>query len=181
MNRITARLLPLLFLAGCARPPERAAARESALEDGTIEPEVGAFVAYDTPTVRAPVWPRDDQDGDGFVSAEDRDDADPLARPASAEIPCNAVAEDLDGEDLCPADSDGDGVGVDLDCDDRDPSVGPLAREIACDGLDQNCDGHDDCDADGDGVVDWDDADPRDPSIPDRGRVVGADRARPGW
>lgn len=181
MDRITSRLLPLVLLAGCARQPERVAARESALEDGTIGPEVGVFVAYDTPTVKAPLGPRDDEDGDGFVSGQDPDDADPLARPALGEIPCNAVDEDLDGQDYCPADTDRDGVGVDRDCDDRDSSVGPLAREIACDGIDQNCNGHDDCDADGDMVVDWEDEDPRDPSIPDQGQVVDADRARPGW
>jgi hypothetical protein len=117
--------------------------------------------------------PVDDCDPEaGFVaSADDCDDAEPLAFPGGEEV-CDEIDNDCDGfvdEDVSItfyADRDGDGYGVfhdttdacsqpegyaanPEDCDDAADMVNPAATEV-CNGVDDDCDG----DLDEDSAVD---------------------------
>ena len=103
-----------------------------------------------------------DEDGDGFVGAEDCDDSDPETHFGAEEV-CDGLDNNCDGEideDLLFAyflDADGDEYGAlddsimecslpegyvenSDDCDDTDASVFPQAPE-QCDGIDNDCDG----------------------------------------
>ena len=127
--------------------------------------------------------PDDDLDEDGFVAADDCDDADPAVNPDAVEScndlddDCNGAIDDAVGDSWYP-DVDGDGYGdaalgvvscdcatgyvADAtDCDDRDADVNPGASEL-CNEVDDDCDGDVDedveetfyADADGDGAGD---------------------------
>ena len=102
-----------------------------------------------------------DGDGDGYLSDEDCDDANPQVNPGAPEI-CDGIDNNCSGEvdegvllawyfDL---DSDGfgdpdnstlacsavsDTVAVAADCDDTNNLVNPAAEEL-CDGIDNDCD-----------------------------------------
>jgi large repetitive protein len=103
-----------------------------------------------------------DGDGDGFIAAEDCDDASATTNPSAEEV-CDGFDNDCDGqfdEDVLTdffGDSDSDGFGnPDLvyaaceapegyvsngsDCDDADESSHPSAEEV-CDTIDNNCNG----------------------------------------
>lgn len=107
-----------------------------------------------------------DQDGDGFLSDVDCNDADSAVNPDAIEI-CDGQDNDCDGDvdmedpdvegySTWFVDVDGDGYGsldqtADAceqpentsdnadDCDDRDDDIHPEARED-CDGVDNDCD-----------------------------------------
>jgi YVTN family beta-propeller protein len=107
-----------------------------------------------------------DQDGDGFTSQNDCNDANPTIYPAAPEL-CDGLDNDCEGlaDDGLPlyayfVDADGDGYGnpdqgLDtcltappaqyaankLDCDDSNPAINPAQPEIPGDGLDNDCDG----------------------------------------
>ena len=89
-----------------------------------------------------------DADGDGFLSAEDCDDQDPLVHPEASETPYNGVDDDCDPS-TPDNDLDSDGWDTPADCDDADPAVHPDAEDPD-DGFDANCDGVDSC-----GVLVW--------------------------
>jgi len=119
-----------------------------------------------------PIAPEDsgtvvDDDGDGWIAAEDCDDTNADVNPDAEEL-CNGIDDNCDAlidEDAVDrgtfyrdADSDGFGdaeqtteacvpaegwVEDDQDCDDSDDSVYPDAEEI-CDYLDNDCDGETD-------------------------------------
>ena len=117
----------------------------------------------------SPPPPRDD-DGDGFINADDCDDNDASTNPSASER-CNGRDDDCDGQvdnnatdaETSYADRDGDGFGDpaattkacspppshvtnDRDCDDVRKDVHPGATEY-CDGLDNDCNGRVDDDA----------------------------------
>ena len=114
-----------------------------------------------------------DLDADGWIAAEDCDDADPEANPGRGEA-CDGKDNDCDGVIDEGFDEDGDGFltcGASPDCNDSDPATYPGAPEL-CNGLDEDCDGIADNgatgndDADGDGVSACDgDCDDNDPEV----------------
>ncbi len=96
-----------------------------------------------------------DQDGDGFASQVDCNDADAAINPLAFDIPANGVDEDCSGADYVDADGDGHDANdsVSPDCDDGDASVSPSALEV-CNGIDDDCDTvvpANELDSDGDG------------------------------
>ncbi len=124
-----------------------------------------------------------DDDGDGFLLANDCDDFAADAYPGAPEIPGDGLDQDCDDLESCYVDSDGDGFGTDElvpttdwgctlpgntaipgDCDDTDAGRNPSAPEIV-DDVDSNCDGIDGPDSDGDGVHEPEDCDDGDPTI----------------
>jgi large repetitive protein len=103
-----------------------------------------------------------DDDGDGYLSADDCDDDDAAVHPGATEV-CDGIDNNCDEQvdedvlDTWYADTDGDGygdpdnasaacdapvdhVGSGTDCDDTNADVYPSATE-RCDGLDNDCDG----------------------------------------
>ncbi len=111
-----------------------------------------------------------DQDDDGWLDAEDCDDANPEVHPDAEELE-NGFDDNCDGrvdEGTDAFDDDGDGwIEYGGDCDDTDATIAPDALEIAYDGIDQDCDGSDLLDVDADGFdalvaggTDCDDLDP---------------------
>ena len=124
----------------------------------------------------------DDNDCDGYLSADDCDDDDPAVHPQGIEI-CDGIDNNcVDGvdeglTDTWYVDVDGDGFGdpdsgaelcesdggvlIGNDCDDDDAGIWPGAPEV-CDGVDNNCGGTIDdgvstsfyADSDGDGLGD---------------------------
>jgi len=111
-----------------------------------------------TPGVENPVC-CPDADGDGFMDVAcgggDCDDTDADVNPGAAEVACDYIDNDCDG-DLHPdeVDQDGDGWDACQGDDETDPNVNPGAVEVACDYIDNDCDGvlhPDEVDDDGDG------------------------------
>jgi len=95
-----------------------------------------------------------DQDQDGWLDADDCDDARADVHPDAEELE-NGVDDNCDGrtdEGTDAFDDDGDGWTEHRgDCDDSDATVAPDALETPYDGVDQDCDGADLVDVDGDG------------------------------
>lgn len=105
-----------------------------------------------------------DEDGDGYTSEEDCNDADPQVYPGAAERcdgldnNCNGLADESLPLTAYP-DADGDGFGQAgsaascaggagtstnaSDCQDNNPSIYPGAPDPTGDGLDKSCDGDD--------------------------------------
>jgi predicted outer membrane repeat protein len=140
--------------------------------DGSVS-DIGAYGGPDNDI--------EDQDGDGYASVIDCDDANATIHPGATEIVDDGIDQDCDGLDLTAADLDRDGDGHNTtaaggdDCDDNDATVHPGAAEVWYDGIDQDCDGNDD-DQDGDGFAvdrDCDDTDatvnPDAPEVPYNG------------
>lgn len=82
-----------------------------------------------------------DEDGDGWIILDERDDTDATMYPYAPEVVEDGVDQDCDGVDL--VDADDDGWAADEDCDDGDATVYPGATDTPADGIDQDCDGAD--------------------------------------
>ncbi|MBX7224385.1 MAG: fibronectin type III domain-containing protein, partial [Chitinophagales bacterium] len=125
-----------------------------------------------------------DQDGDGYgnpnesqttcdgapngyvTTSTDCNDNNANVNPGQAEVPCNGIDDNCNGQfdendqpQTYYLDSDGDGFGNpnmpettcdgppvgyvvnDLDCNDANAAINPNASEIGCNGLDDNCNG----------------------------------------
>jgi hypothetical protein len=153
------------FTAGCGGKLE--------CGDGTKEVDGECISSTDSDPDSIP-----DQDGDGFVSADDCDDTEAAAHPGADER-CDGIDNDCDGQideddaidqSIFFSDLDGDGygtadspitacsqpentVGDDTDCDDTNIGVHPGAIEVWYDGIDSDCAGDVDDDRDGDGFA----------------------------
>ena len=139
-----------LALIGCRSVPEEVPAGDDTA-DTAFAPldDTGATVV------------RDDVDADGFLAADDCDDANPAVNPAADEV-CNGFDDDCDGTvDLSASDAeawfdddDGDGYGVERlvsceqpdgfvltggDCDDGNVEIHPGAAEVCGDETDNDC------------------------------------------
>ncbi|MEO8458105.1 MAG: putative metal-binding motif-containing protein [Chloroflexota bacterium] len=114
-----------------------------------------------------------DSDDDGFTTATDCNDNDPMVNPNAAEIAGDSVDQNCDGKEDCFADQDGDDARTTsvitsndtdcfdanegqtaepIDCNDSNGAIHPGAAELPADGVDQDCDGQETCyrDLDGD-------------------------------
>ncbi|GDX83354.1 hypothetical protein LBMAG42_51650 [Deltaproteobacteria bacterium] len=139
----------------CTPPPGYSAARGTDCDDGdaTVHP-LARDVPYDGVDQDCAGGDNDDADGDGFVRAEDCDDADPQVSQLHR-------YEDGDGDGygagaVKAACSEGAAERRGLvkkkgDCNDNDASVHPGAADAPLDGADSNCDGDDEEDASLDG------------------------------
>ena len=108
-----------------------------------------------------------DNDGDGFFSDADCDDANADVNPGQSEIPYNGLDDDCDAMTL-DDDLDQDGFGIVDDCDDNNDAVNSGQMEVAYNGLDDDCDPttlDDDLDEDGFGIAD--DCDDNNPDVND--------------
>ncbi len=99
-----------------------------------------------------------DNDGDGFLTCEECDDANVAVYPGAPEL-CDGLDNDCNGlPDADPAgevDADGDGSLSCDDCDDANASNFPGNAEV-CDGLDNDCNSLADFDPAGEADVDAD-------------------------
>ncbi|MFT5686958.1 MAG: hypothetical protein ACI8RZ_007915, partial [Myxococcota bacterium] len=110
-----------------------------------------------------------DDDGDGFLAAEDCDDDNAAINPGAEEVWYDGIDGDCANDDDYDADTDGyvpdgyfglttagvDGTGLlaDGDCDDASAGVHPTATDTWYDGEDTDCAGDNDYDADADGYT----------------------------
>jgi hypothetical protein len=81
-----------------------------------------------------------DNDGDGFSTTVDCNDASAAIRPGAPEVFGNGIDEDCNGRDDVNRDADGDGFAVPVDCDDANAAIRPGALEIRGNAVDENCD-----------------------------------------
>ena len=81
-----------------------------------------------------------DNDGDGFSTAVDCNDAVAGIFPGAPDALENGVDEDCDGQDDRNLDRDGDTFPVPLDCNDAGPEIRPGTVEIRGNKVDENCD-----------------------------------------
>jgi hypothetical protein len=81
-----------------------------------------------------------DNDGDGFSTAVDCNDANPSISPGAAEVFDNGVDENCDGRDNPNLDRDGDGFAIPVDCNDGNAAIRPTSPEVRGNGADENCD-----------------------------------------
>ena len=80
-----------------------------------------------------------DNDGDGFSTAVDCNDANRNIFPGAPD-PENGIDEDCSGQDNRNLDRDRDGFPVPADCDDENAGVRPNAIEVRGNAVDENCD-----------------------------------------
>lgn len=83
-----------------------------------------------------------DNDGDGYTSNVDCNDANDQINPGQTETPYNGVDDDCNPISL-DDDIDEDGYLLANDCDDTNPDIHPGATEIANNGIDEDCNGSD--------------------------------------
>lgn len=204
----------LLLLAACTGKPPGPLDTSDDRSGGSGDSEDTDTGPQDTDT--ADTSPIDtgapqDEDGDGWLTPEDCDDADPDVSPGATES-CNGEDDDCDGatdESDAPdartwyPDADGDGWGTsdgatvacdqpahtagrDGDCDDTRADIRPDAAEEDCtDPVDYNCDGSTGyADGDADGWPACSECNDGDPSAyPDAPEVEadGVDQDCDGW
>ena len=141
--------------------------------DYYIEARFDAFANF---FVHGPNELATDNDGDGYDTSIDCDDADSSVNPNAVEIPDNDIDENCDGI-LGITDLDNDGYGINEDCDDLNAAINPGATEILDNDIDEDCNGVNDItDADGDGFGIETDCDDNDPSVnPDAVEIIDND------
>ena len=141
-------------------------------QDESVDGKVALIRIYnailtdsDVAALRRNLFDDEDVDLDGYGSATDCNNNNPLINPGANEIyndgidqNCNGMADDLDG--------DSDNSPAILDCNDSNPSIYPGAPEVPNDGIDQNCNGMaDEYDRDLDGYPATNDCDDSNPAV----------------
>jgi hypothetical protein len=160
--------------ADCSLPPEKPSDADTGQDPpsvdtdpsedtGAVGPDTGGGGGVDTgasddtggqDTAEQDSEPVDDQDGDGYSTAEgDCNDAAADIGPDAVDFAGDGVDLDCDGVD--GEDEDGDGHASQgsggSDCNDSDGTVYPGAEDMWYDGVDSDCGGDSDYDQDGDG------------------------------